>query len=212
MLRKFVIIFILLFFSVYICGCDNSKNYAKLTIALLNACQEKTNTGDNCDSESTEYKNSLEHRQQQFTQAYSNANGLYNNKISSDCKTIADVQVTIANDSKAADTYKEIDGYSNVCGIMSANNGIIINGNVAVYGGFYTQGKIQMANGALAVIDNSYIDKIATYPTIYNGEVFLSDILKEDDFEDIIKSKPVDIQHVKRRIKLINISEVSNED
>ena len=95
---------------------------------------------------------------------------------------------------------------------MSANNGIIINGNVAVYGGFYTQGDIQMANGAVLVVDTSYIDKIATYPTIYNGEVFLSDILKNDNYYGRIKPKPVDIQNVKRRIKLINISEVSNDE
>ena len=202
MLRKFIIIFILLFFSVNICGC---KQPTKVVIALINDCQEKTNTGETNPND----PNSLEYKQKKFTEDYAKVNKL-NSTI--DGIELDKVQKTIANDSKAADTYKEIDGYSNVCGIMSANNGIIINGNVAAYGGFYTQGDIQMANGAVLVVDTSYIDKIATYPTIYNGEVFLSDILKDDKYDDKIKPKPVDIQHVKRRIKLINISEVSNED
>lgn len=194
MLRKFFIICILLLFSVNIYGCDQDT---QVVIALINSCQEKTNP-DNLDT-----------KQEEFTKQYADVNDL-NSTISK--MNLDTVQKKIANDSKAADTYKEIDGYSNVCGIMSANNGIIINGNVAVYGGFYTQGDIQMANGAVAVVDTSYIDKIATYPMIYNGEVFLSDILEEDNYQDVIKPKPVDIQHVKRRIKLINISEVSNDE
>lgn len=199
MLRKFVFVLIILFLSINVYGC---KQPAKVSIALLNACQEKTNVDPN-DSES------LESKQKAFTDAYAEENNL---KAELEDMNLSNVQKKIANDSKAAETYKDIDGYSNVCGIMSANNGIIINGNVAVYGGFYTQGDIQMANGAVAVIDTSYIDKIATYPMIYNGEVFLSDILKEDGYQNIIKPKPVDIQHVKRRIKLINISEVSNDE
>ncbi len=202
MLRKFVIIFILLFFSVNICGCTKPT---KVIIALLNACQEKTNTGE----ENPNDPKSLEYKQKKFTEDYAKVNNL---DSTIDGMRLETVQKTVANDSKAADTYKEIDGYSNVCGIMSANNGIIINGNVAVYGGFYTQGDIQMANGAVLVVDTSYIDKIATYPTIYNGEVFLSDILKNDNYYGRIKPKPVDIQNVKRRIKLINISEVSNDE
>ena len=139
MLRKFVIIFILLFFSVNICGCTKPT---KVIIALLNACQEKTNTGE----ENPNDPKSLEYKQKKFTEDYAKVNNL---DSTIDGMRLETVQKTVANDSKAADTYKEIDGYSNVCGIMSANNGIIINGNVAVYGGFYTQGDIQMANGAV---------------------------------------------------------------
>lgn len=194
MLKKNFVIFIILFFSINVCGCQHP---GKVLISLLNACQESTDS------------KTLQEQQDQFTDNYAKAN-----KLDDTLKTtnIDSVKLVIANDSKSAEIYKDINGYSNICGIMSANNGIIINGNVAVYGGLYTQGNIQMANGALAVVNNSYIDKIATYPVIYNGEVFSSDVLKHDSFEKIIKSKPVNIQNVKRRIKLLNISAVSNDE
>ena len=178
MFRKFIVIFTILFFSVNICGCRPGK----VALTLMNICESNANITD------PEQLNDL---QKEYTETYANNNNLN----SSATATLEEVQTIINTNSKSADTYKHIKGYSNICGIMSANNGVIINGNVIVYGGIYTQGALEMANGASVLIDTSYLDRIATYPRIYNGEVFLHELVNNDY---VIKSKPVDIQNVKR--------------
>lgn len=190
MFRKFIIIFTILFFSINIYGCRP----AKVSLTLMNLCESNSNITD---------PDQLNTLQTEYTETYAQNNNLN----SSATANLEEIKTIINNNSKAAETYKHIKGYSNICGIMSANNGVIINGNVVVYGGVYTQGALEMANGASVLIDTSYLDKIATYPRIYNGEVFLPEHLSS---AYVIKSKPVDIQKVKRKIKLINISEESN--
>lgn len=216
MLKKLVIIFIALLAIINISGCGDkgAKHQAKTALTLMNVCEEETN------------KTALEQRQKQFTEFYEAENNITANSKSSytECPTYEHTQnngnnprleqyeskaqkaIKNNNDAQAADTYKNLDGYPNIYGIMSANNGIMINGNVSVYGGLYTQDEIKMANGSYAIINNSYIDKIATYPKKYNGDVFLKDKM-DKNLSDIIPVKPVNMQNVKRKIKLVNISE-----
>ena len=190
MLKKFAIIFIVLFVIINISGCGSKspKEQAKTALTIINVCKEKTN------------ENELAKQQEQFTKFYEETNNI---KIKS-----KDIHFV---DSLAADTYKNLEGYPTIYGIMSANNGLIINGNVAVYGGLYTQDEVKMANGAHVIINSSYIDKIATINK-YNGDVFLKDKMDDENMKKSIPAKPVNMQNVKRKIKLINISEEETKE
>lgn len=216
MLKKLTIIFVALLAIINTSGCGDkgAKAQAKTTLTLINVCEkDKTN------------ETALEERQRQFTEFYEAENNIKANSTSSytaafragnGCSshslgTISRAQQVINNnDTQAADTYKNLDGYPTIYGIISANNGIMINGNVSVYGGLYTQDEIKMANGSYAIINNSYIDKIATYPNKYNGDVFLKDKMTTE-MSKVIPIKPVNMQNVKRKIKLVNISEEGEE-
>lgn len=237
MFKKNVAILILLCLCIPIyglCGCTSSSSSALGHRIESNVIKHAKNTfvGQKYDSvqkklvDDPRFITSSETINRQFTKEQnkfrksSDGKALIN-KIQAEANDPEFIQDLISN-SQSADIYKNVSGYTNMCGIITANNTITINGNVAIYGGVYTQKALNMKNGSYIIIDNNYIDKIAAYNKIYNGDIFTDKdkVLRcfiskgttnnTDDADTIIYQghyKPVDMKPIKRKIKLVNISE-----
>lgn len=124
---------------------------------------------------------------------------------------------TVLKDARSAAIFKKTPGYTNICGIMTSGCGVRIYGNVKVYGGVYTrEGDIVMGSGAIIVTDNDYIHRMASsnvefssaIASLYNNpDVFTELSNDNNDNNEPDRQRPVHMDNIPKRVKLINIRE-----